>query len=82
MDFIFYAPQLEEKKELLDYVAGIEDTLDGSSGCDFTYLPVIFEDDCQICAGHNRFVKGNEVKYYLRIKIMESVQQPHQPDAD
>jgi hypothetical protein len=82
MDFIFYAPQLEEKKELLDYVAGIEDTLDGSSGCHFTYLPIIFEDDCQICTGHNRFAKSNEIKYYLRFKIMEGVQPLHQPDAE
>ena len=33
---------------LLDYAAGIEDTLDGCHGFSFTYLPVVFEDDCQI----------------------------------
>lgn len=33
---------------MVDYVGGVIDTLDGSSGTTFTYLPIVFEDDCQV----------------------------------
>jgi hypothetical protein len=33
---------------LVDYMAGVMDTLDGGSGPTFTYLPIVFEDDCQV----------------------------------
>jgi hypothetical protein len=82
MDFTLYAQGLEKKRKLLDYAAGIEDTLDGSSGYTFTYLPVVFEDDCQICSGHSRLIASNETKYRVRFEIMENVQQHNQPDAE
>ena len=65
-----YAPELEENRKLLDYAAGIEDTLDGSSGSTFTYLPIIFEDDCQICNDKMRFVKSNQIKYKLSFEML------------
>ena len=70
MDFILYAKELEKNKSLLDYTAGIGDTLDGSSGCTFTYLPVIFEDDCQICKSSSKFIFSNITKYHLRFEII------------
>jgi hypothetical protein len=36
--------------KLYHYAGGVFDTLDGSSGKTFTYLPVAFEDDCQVRA--------------------------------
>jgi len=44
-----FAPGFEKGKGLVDYVGGIEDTLDGSHGFTFTYLPIVFQDDCQVC---------------------------------
>lgn len=72
MTFILYAPSFEKGKVLLDYAAGIEDTLDGSSGFTFTYLPVVFEDDCQICELSMRLVCCQEVKYHLTFEVIES----------
>ena len=74
MDFTLYAEGVEEKRRLLDYIAGIEDSLDGSSGDTFTYLPVVFEDDCQICSMHSCIIPGGEIKYRLRFEIMENAQ--------
>ena len=81
MDLTLYAPEFEKNKTLLDYTAGIEDTLDGSSGFTFTYLPVVFEDDCQICEGGSRLIVSAETRYSLRFLIMGDVQQSASPDC-
>ena len=59
---ILYAPSFEKGKSLVDYSGGIYDTLDGSSGSTFTYLPIAYNDDCQI---------SNEIKYKLEIEFLE-----------
>ena len=46
-----------------DFAAGIEDTLDGSSGYTFTFLPIVFEDHCQVCDLHFEY-KSSEVPHY------------------
>lgn len=71
MDFTLYAPAFEKGKALIDYAAGIEDTLDGSSGLSFTYLPVVFEDDCQICEISMCLVKADTVAYKVKFKVIE-----------
>ena len=73
MDLTLYAPEFEKNKSLLDYEAGIEDTLDGSSGFTFTYLPIVFEDDCQIYKASSRLIKSTEIRYSLRFEIMDEV---------
>lgn len=65
MDFTFYAPQLE--KALGDYLGGIADTLNGSHGVTFTYLPIAYQDDCQVVLLTSRFVESAEIKYCLKI---------------
>lgn len=68
MEFTLYAPKLD--KRLLDYVAGVEDTLDGSHGCEFTYLPIVYQDDCQICSIEYRFVEAEEVRYVVEVVFL------------
>ena len=71
MNVTLLAPSFEkEGKVLIDYVAGIQDTLDGSSGREFTYLPIVFEDDCQAKVGHAKFVKTKKIHYKIKIKFM------------
>jgi hypothetical protein len=43
------------------------DTLDGSSGVHFTYLPIVNEDDCQVFRTESRFIKSD--KCYYRVII-------------
>ena len=68
MDFSLHAPRLERR--LLDYVAGIEDTLDGSHGPNFTYLPIVYQDDCQICDLRSQFVSSPQTFYTVSITFL------------
>jgi hypothetical protein len=70
MNVTLLAPSFEKGKVLIDYVAGIQDTLDGSSGREFTYLPIVFEDDCQVKVGHAEFVKAKKIHYKIKIKFL------------
>jgi hypothetical protein len=45
-----FAPEMEHS--LGDFFGGIADTLDGSHGLTFTYLPIVYQDDCQIVQMH------------------------------
>ena len=70
LSLTLYANEMEEKKRLIDYMAGIEDTLDGSSGCAFTYLPIFFEDDRQVVEAHSELVKSNKIKYKVQVQFL------------
>jgi hypothetical protein len=70
MEFILSAPSFEPGKVLLDYVSGIEDTVDGSSGYTFTYLPIVIEDDCQICECEVRLVVSEEASYRVVFTVL------------
>jgi len=65
------APSLEKGKALYDYLGGVCDTLDGSHGFQFTYLPVVFQDDCQICDAECLFKPNSTTKYVLEIEFLE-----------
>jgi hypothetical protein len=71
LDVVFYAPRLHGGKNVLDYVAGISDTLDGSSGCTCTYLPIVFQDDCQVALTRMAFVVTDETKYRVVIRLLK-----------
>lgn len=71
LDFSMHAPDFEKNKFLVDYVGGVMDTLDGSHGVEFTYLPIVYEDDCQVAVGHNRFIEDESVWYEVTITFLE-----------
>lgn len=48
LDLIVYGPRFHKSRNICDYAAGAEDTIDGSSGITFTYLPIVIQDDCQV----------------------------------
>ena len=70
INFVLYASEMEKGKSLYDYAAGIEDTLDGSSGCEFTYLPIVFEDDCQVVKSEMKFVESDGSRYQIEIEFL------------
>jgi hypothetical protein len=57
-------------KPLVDYSGGVMDSLDGSHGDTFTYLPIVFQDDCQVFSGEYHFVKDSETSYTVEITFM------------
>jgi hypothetical protein len=69
--FTLFAPCLEKGRDLLDYLSGVLDTLDGSHGFTFTYLPTAFQDDCQVCAVRSRFRRNKRAYYRVEIIFLE-----------
>lgn len=71
LNFIFYAPKLERR--LLDYIGGVMDTLDGSHGMSFTYLPIVYQDDCQIVGTEKaRYTVSKKTRYLVEIIFLSS----------
>ena len=62
------APTLE--RDLLEYVSGVMDTLDGSHGTAFTYLPIVYQDDCQIVLGEFHHVQSDELRYEVSLRFL------------
>jgi hypothetical protein len=71
MNFTFFSPKLD--RSLNDYAGGIADTLDGSHGPSFTYLPIVYQDDCQICMGEFQHIKSKITKYKIEIIIINEI---------
>ena len=65
-----YAHEFEPRRKLVDYAGGIQDTLEGSHGPNFTDLPVVDEDDCQVYAGQNRLEQSESVRYEGRVTLV------------
>ena len=72
LDLIIHAPGFDKGQKLIDYGDGIQDTLDGSHGSEFTYLPIVYEDDCQVAAIKSQFVKDVVPYYELIITFLEN----------
>lgn len=70
LDITIYGPSNERENSLTDYLGGIQDSLDGSHGPNFTYLPICYEDDCQICSVNNKFVDAPNPRYTIFVYFM------------
>jgi hypothetical protein len=70
MDLIMYAPAFEKGKQLLSYVGGIMDTLDGSHGPSFTYLPIVYQDDCQVSDFKSEFNTSTSSHYAVTVEFL------------
>lgn len=68
LDVTMRAPELD--RSLNAYTGGIDDTLDGSHGVTFTFLPVCFQDDCQVCDSRSRFVQCDAPSYTVRVEFL------------
>ncbi len=66
------APSLEEGITIRNYVAGIENALGGSSGSEFTYLPIVFEDDCQVVIYRHKFIQSEQISYVVEIELISN----------
>lgn len=71
LTFDLFCPEFEPRRSLNDYCGGIMDSLDGSHGFTFTYLPVVFEDDCQVCDSSSNFHVCEGTLYRIRIDFLQ-----------
>jgi len=70
LDLVVYGPELHKGRKISDYAARVEDTIDGSSGSTFTYLPIVIQDDCQAVSWSMRYTKAAEARYCLLVKFL------------
>jgi len=70
LELVIYGTREMDRWKLIEYVGGIMDTLDRSSGRQFTYLPVAYEDDCQVCDASSRFEYADEPRYELKVQFL------------
>jgi hypothetical protein len=59
----------EDDAGLQTYVSGIMDTLGGSAGRSFTFLPIVYQDDCQIASIHSRWFLSTEERYVVEVRF-------------
>jgi hypothetical protein len=62
-----FGPASADRWSLNEYLGGIMDTLDGSSGQTFTYLPIVFEDDCQVADARAEWIESRQTSYRLEV---------------
>jgi hypothetical protein len=55
---------------IADHMSGVMDTLDGSSGPTFTYLPIVFEDDCQVVRSETKLQDYPTNKYIIEVTVL------------
>jgi hypothetical protein len=48
---------------LVDYLSGVMDTLGGSAGRTFTFLPIVYQDDCQVDGAEIRWEESERASY-------------------
>jgi hypothetical protein len=70
MSLTIRANESTKRKPLLDYLGGVMDTVGGSAGSSFTYLPIVFQDDCQVCDGASQFGEAEEWSYSLVFEFL------------
>ncbi len=70
INLVIYCNQDTERWGLNEYLDGIMDTLDGSSGIHFTYLPIVFEDDSQVSEAKTSYSKSKNESYDLKIVFL------------
>jgi len=68
-ELVLYAPAME--RTLGEFAGGIADTLDGSHGFSFTYLPIVYQDDCQIESMNLEHAFAKEPHYRLIIRFLQ-----------
>lgn len=66
------------KRPMLDYVGGVMDTLDGSHGPSFTYLPIVYQDDCQVSdIASSHFVRCDMQSYTVEVLFLRQRHRKH-----
>lgn len=70
MDITINCPIDKRERPIYIYAGGIADSLDGSHGQTFTYLPIVYEDDGQICEGSMKFIDDPNLSYTIKIQFL------------
>jgi hypothetical protein len=67
LELTMFCKELHRWDVLNEFMGGVMDTLDGSHGPTFTYLPIVYEDDCQVSMGNVAIQPSREEYYILKV---------------
>ena len=67
LDLLIRAPGEVRDDDLVAYLGGVMDTLDGSSGFTFTFLPIVFEDDSQVHGSRTHWEHSLTQSYVVQV---------------
>ncbi|MGD9201867.1 MAG: hypothetical protein PVI26_09910 [Chitinispirillia bacterium] len=70
LSIVIFGNDILFDKSIQDYMSGIMDTLGGSSGFTFTFLPIVYEDDSQVCEASYIRKESDVAKYQVLIKFL------------
>lgn len=70
LDLIIYNKEGLNRANFVEYIGGVMDTLDGSRGVHFTYLPIMYEDDCQVCKSNYSYQESANPWYELVVRFV------------
>jgi hypothetical protein len=54
-----------------EHLGGVMDTLDGAHAKSFTYLPIVFQDDCQVYKATVTYGDDNQERYHVGIVFLK-----------
>ena len=72
LSLLMFGPESLHWLAANEYIGGIMDTLDGSHGRHFTYLPIVYQDDCQVVSMSTNFQIASEHSYTLDVSFLHS----------
>ena len=72
IELVIFCPSRLHWELLNEYMGGIMDTLDGSHGAHFTYLPIVYQDDAQVASSSSTCQIASEQRYTLEISFIEA----------
>lgn len=70
LELTLFTPVRFDRWTVLLFQGGIMDTLGGSSGRTFTFLPIVYQDDCQISDLKSEWVQSEDVRYVVKLTII------------
>lgn len=70
LEIVVRSRRAAEAYWLDDYLSGVMDTLGGSAGMTFTFLPIVYQDDCQVDSATTRWEESDLQGYSLRVLFL------------
>lgn len=72
LELLMFGPERHHWLVANEYLGGIMDTLDGSHGTHFTYLPIVYQDDSQVALTSTKFQMAPEHRYTLDVSFLQA----------
>jgi hypothetical protein len=70
LELLYLCPQGGSVPELHPYLSGVMDTIGGSHGPTFVYLPIVYLDDCQVAESSLRREIAPTESYEVTIEFL------------